>query len=137
MRTRRAFSLLEIILALAILAGAVAVLGQLNRNGMESARLARDLTQAQLRCESKLAEIAAGLEAPESKQETSFDDEDDSTARGWLYSVEVNSAGQAGVLEVRVTVRQDPDVFSRPVQYTLVRWMLDPESVESTEEDDS
>ena len=57
----RAFSLLEVILALAILAGAVAVFSELSRGALENAGTARDLARAELLCESKLAEIAAGL----------------------------------------------------------------------------
>jgi general secretion pathway protein I len=55
------FSLLEVILALAILTGAVAVLGEIVRLGIRNAQVARDTTQAQLLCESKLAEITAGI----------------------------------------------------------------------------
>ena len=126
--TRRAFSLLEVILALAILAGAVAVLGQLTRGGLENARLARDQTLAQLFCESKLAEIAAGLAPLESQQGTPFEDSDDPAVLDWTFTVEVNPAAQTGLLEVRVTVSQDASLQSQPVEYTLVRWIRDPEA---------
>lgn len=126
---RRAFSLLEIILALAILAGAVAVFGQLGRSGLENARLARDLTMAQLYCESKMAEIAAGLAPVESQQGVPFEESED-PADDWTYTVEVNPAAQDGMLEVRVTVAQDPAIESKPVEYSLVRWMADPEATD-------
>ncbi len=58
------FSLLEVVLALAILVGAIAVTGELVRLGTLSAASARDLTQAQLICESKLAEITSGITPP-------------------------------------------------------------------------
>ena len=64
-RTTRGFSLLEVILALGILVGAMAVLGELARHGLDSARIARDSAMAQLLCESKLSEITAGLIRPE------------------------------------------------------------------------
>ncbi|NUQ64425.1 MAG: type II secretion system minor pseudopilin GspI [Pirellulales bacterium] len=127
-RARQAFSLLEIILALAILAGAVAVLGQLSNAGFENARLARDLTLAQLYCESKMAEIVAGLSPVEAQQGVPFEDTEDPAALEWTYTVEVNPAAQDGLLEVRVTVSQDPAVHAKPVEYSLVRWMADPEA---------
>src|SRR5687767_7391349 len=55
--SRAAFSLLEVILALTILVGAIVVLGELVRLGTMTAAGARDLTQAQLLCESKMSEI--------------------------------------------------------------------------------
>ncbi len=129
---RQAFSLLEVILALAILAGAVAVLGQLGRSGLENARLARDLTLAQLYCESKMAEIAAGLSPVDAQEGVPFEDTDEPAA-DWTYTVEVNPTGQDGLLEVRVIVSQDPAVEIRPVEYSLVRWMADPEATNATE----
>jgi len=134
-RYRRAFSLLEIILALAILAGAVAVLGQLSRDGLENARLARDLTQAQLYCESKMAEIAAGLVSPTSVSDTPVEDGSDEAIEGWLCSIEVSSASQSGLLSVRVTVHQDPSIHASPVDYSLMRWILDPNTTSSSTTD--
>jgi hypothetical protein len=58
-------SLLEVILAIAILGGSLAVIGQLINIGARNAISARDLTTAQLYCESKLAEVSAGIELPE------------------------------------------------------------------------
>ncbi len=129
---RRAFSLLEIVLALAILAGAVAALSQLNRSGLDSAQLARDSTRAQLYCESKMAEIAAGLVPAESQSSAPLEDEDETTVPDWLCTVEVNPASQSGLIEVCITVSQDPNVFARPVDYTLTRWIVDPSTTASS-----
>ena len=54
------FSLLEIVLALAILAGTLAALGEVMRSASQSAALASDETQAQLLAESVMAELLAG-----------------------------------------------------------------------------
>jgi len=131
--SRRGFSLLEVILALAILGGAIAVLGELSRLGMRNAQYARDVTQAQLLCESKLAEITAGLSPLESEQGTPFETADETAASDWLYSVDVTPIDEDGLLEVRVTVTQDLPTEKRPVEFSLVRWMVDPE-IESSEE---
>ena len=55
------FTLLEVILALAILAGALTVLGELARRSLHNAEVSRATSEAQLLCESKLAEMAAGV----------------------------------------------------------------------------
>ena len=124
---RDGFSLLEIILALAILCGAMTVLGELSRLGMRNAEYARDVTQAQLLCECKLAEITAGLTLPEPAQDVRFEPQDEETEAEseWLYSVEVNSVGEEGLVEVRVTVTKDMPAEKRPAQFSLVRWLVD------------
>jgi type II secretion system protein I len=132
-RGRRGLTLLEIILALAILAGAVAVLSQLSRGGLENARVARDLTRAELLCESKLAEVAAGLVTLES-QEGIFESDVDPQASDWIYTIEVGPAAQTGLVEVRVTVSKDPAVDRDPVEFTLTRWMADPATESATTE---
>jgi general secretion pathway protein I len=129
---RRAFSLLEIILSLAILAGAVAVLSEVASNGLRQARIARDLSHAQLLCESKLAEIAAGLVPAETQAESHFTEEEDSAAADWFYSIDVASAGETDLLSVRVTVRHQRNEQRSPVEFSLVQWMVDPELEMST-----
>jgi type II secretion system protein I len=121
----RGFSLFEVILSLGILAGAIAVLGELARLGAENARLARDLTLAHMLCESRLAEIAAGLVAPEASdgEVLSTADLDD---QEWLCSVEVTSMDTEKMLQVKVTVLQNLPDANNPVQCSLTRWMPDP-----------
>ncbi len=126
-RTRRAFSLLEVILALAILTGAIAVLGELARQGVENARQVRDLSQAQLLCESVLAEVAAGLISAEAVQGVAMETDDPDHL--WLYDIEVQTVDEEGLLALRVTVRQDTTTDSRPVACSLVRWLIDPEAI--------
>jgi type II secretory pathway pseudopilin PulG len=121
-RTARAgFSLLEVVLALTILVGAIAVLGELVRLGTTNAGNARDLTQAQLLCESKMAEISAGLLVPEVVQGApcEYDPE-------WLYSIDIQPTDMPGLVALRVTVFQDLPLNQRPAEFSLVRWMQDP-----------
>jgi prepilin-type N-terminal cleavage/methylation domain-containing protein len=119
---RRGLSLLEVMLALAILGGSLAVLGQLVRIGARSAAVARDSTTAQLLAESKMAEIASGIILPE----TVFQEPADETGE-WLCSVETQSIDQEGLLAVRVLVEQDPAYTTQPVTFLLTRWIVDPQ----------
>jgi len=125
-RSRSGFSLLEVILALAILTGAIAVLGELARQGVENARRVRDLSQAQLLCESMMSQITSGLVAPEAMQATALETDDPDHL--WLCTVEVDTVDEEGLLSVRVTVSQDTSTDSRPVSCSLTRWVIDPES---------
>jgi type II secretion system protein I len=125
---RTGFSLLEVILALAILGGAVAVLGEIARVGIENAELARDTTHGQLLCQSKLAEIVSGVEPLEaiSGVPLGTTSETDITQPDWYYTVDVTPLDDEGLTEVRVTVAKDRPDGKRPVEVTLVRWMIDP-----------
>jgi general secretion pathway protein I len=131
--SRAAFSLLEVILALAILAGAIAVIGEAARQAMRNAAAARDLSHAQLLCESKMAEITAGLVQPEPVQNAAIVPLTDQEESGWLYSVEVSPTDQEGLLLLRVTVTPDQPPESHPVQFAIVRWMIDPNYVSATQ----
>jgi len=129
---RRGFSLLEVILALTILAGALAVLGEVARQGMESARIARDLTYAQCICDSLMAELASGLIYPEIVDQAPVDEIADPGQQGWVYSMDVESTEIDGLLAVRITVSQALPPEKRPVQCSLVRWIQDPDVTLST-----
>jgi prepilin-type N-terminal cleavage/methylation domain-containing protein len=123
---RQGFSLLEVILALAILGGAIAVLGELARQGLENTRLARDTACAQLLCESKLAELLSGMEYPEPVQQAPLTSGDVPSQFPWVYSIELVPTAQDGLVAVWVTVTQELPSERHPAQCTLVRWILDP-----------
>jgi prepilin-type N-terminal cleavage/methylation domain-containing protein len=118
------FSLLEVILALSILAGAIVVLGELVRLGTLNAASARDLTQAQLLCETKLAEVMSGLMLPEIVQSVPCE-----TDAGFLYSIDVQPLDMPGLLVLTVTVTQNVPATHHPAQFTLVRWIQDPATI--------
>jgi len=122
-----------VILALAILCGAVATLGELSRLGMRSAERARDVTQAQLLCESKMAEITAGLASAESDEDVPLSESEDETETEWLYSVEATPLDQQGLMEIRVTVTKNLPAEQHPAESSLVRWMVDESAVSSEE----
>ncbi len=119
--TGRAFTLLEVILALAILSGALAVLGELLRLGLRNAKQARDLTRATVLCESKLAEVMAGLLLPQPVANSVCE-----TDANWVYSIEFQNIDQQGTISVRVTVAPAESTEANPTTCSLVRWMQDP-----------
>jgi type II secretion system protein I len=135
-RAESGFSLLEVILALAILTGALVLLGEFARLGAENAGMAQNLSQAQLICESKLAEIVSGETQPESDSgspEPPTGDDDDMSQ--WNYTVDVEPVANQSVqnlLAVTVTVTQDLPKESHPVSCVLTRWITDPNATYTT-----
>ena len=129
----RGFTLLEVILSLAILTGAIAVLGELARIGLDNSDYTYKLTKAQLLCEGKMAEITSGIELPYPVTGVSFESEMNERAASmidpdepaWLYSIDSDLIDEDGLLQITVTVYQDLPEEKRPVNCSLVLWMID------------
>lgn len=128
-RTCRGLSLMEVVLAIAILGVAISVIGELVRLGSRCAAQARDLTTAQMYCESKMAEIAAGADIAQPVSSTPIDTEGE-----WMYSVEIAAIQQEGLVSITVTVEQNRDPADRPVRFSIQRWIQDPGVDYSAEE---
>lgn len=122
--TRAGLSLLEVMLALAILGGALAAIGELMRIGARNAELARDQTTAQLICESTMAEVQLGFLPMQSAGPLAVNDLQ--YQQEWLYTMTVTPIDQQGLTSVWVRIEQNPEVFSRPVSFAATRWMIDP-----------
>lgn len=130
---RSGLSLLEVMLALAILGGALAAIGELMRIGARNAEIARDLTTAQLLCESTVAELQLGFLPIQSVGPMPVTDLQYQTE--WMYTITVQPIDQEGLTSVVVRIEQTPEYFSRPVSFTVTRWMIDP--LVATETDES
>lgn len=130
---RRGFSLLEVLLSLAILGTCLAAIGTLVRLGSRGAVEARELTTAQLLCEAKVAEISTGILPPDPGGPWQFDLPEHAD---WVYYVDQQPLPQPGLIAIMVTVTQQspPGAMQRlrPLEFSLVRWMQDP-ALELTE----
>ena len=130
-RSRPGFTLLEVLLALAILVGSLATIGVLIDQGLKSAHRTAAISKAQLYCESKLAEISSGimLPAPVTGAPLDIDPE-------WTYSVVVTPDSlDPALVSVRVTVAELVAPPLRPVEFSLVRWVTDPTAATTTSTD--
>ena len=124
---RNAFSLLEILLALAILGGSLAVLSQIVGTGIDSANSARDLALARLICQAKLTETLMSSATPVTVPSTPTAAPDSSSNTPFHYAINVAPASLAGMLVIRVSVAaQDIDGGPPLAAYSLTRWMIDP-----------
>jgi Tfp pilus assembly protein PilV len=127
--TRRGVSLLEVLIATAMLFGAVVVLAELAQIGRRHAESAGERVAAQELCRQKLSEILLGL-LPVSAASGPIEE-----AQGWVYQVEVEPLQDFAELDdlvrVRVTVEQDPQAPEMARRRTgrtfqLTRWMRVP-----------
>ncbi|MDR0703593.1 MAG: hypothetical protein LBF88_01245 [Planctomycetaceae bacterium] len=145
--TRRGITILEVLLALLILGGAVAVLGEFSRNAFRNAKASRDMTQAELLAESILAKVRIGIIDMESATDVPITNaanlndtiaDTNAVSDGslsdvlWLYTLEVTDLDDYGLVSLSVTVRQNLPEEQRPVACCLVRWFaLEPETEET------
>ncbi len=141
-RWRRGFSLLEILLALAILGGSLAVLGQIAQTGADAAREARAMSLARILCQAKLSEVLLNAtlgQTPTTIIDAAAEPFDSQATADFVYSIEVVPAPLDGLLAIRVSVQvADPDGGTALATYQLTRWMIDPalglEQLEAEEE---
>lgn len=126
---RGGFSLLEMLLSLAILGGSLAVLSQVADTGVDAAREARDLAIAQIICQSKLSEVLLNSTlgtTPQSIVDAPVDPIDSQSLTTFSYSVDVQPAGLEGMLVIRVLVSAKDGNENLIANYSLDRWMIDP-----------
>jgi hypothetical protein len=123
---RPGLSLLEVVLALAILILAVAAINQLVDIGTDRGIDARAYTRGARLAQGKMAEVEAGVVSVSSESEGSFEGED----AGWTFKVLPEAAGPPNLYTV--TVRVTRDIRGRPVEVTLTQMIFDPTMLGST-----
>lgn len=126
-----AFTLIEVVLSLAILAGAVAVLGEIMSIAGRSAADAQAETRAQLLACSLMDEMVTGVLEPTEQTQVALEVDD---IAPWVYSVSFGATDIEGLMAVELVVEQDLEKKFNPVRYRLVRWL--PSVTEAAEEDE-
>jgi type II secretion system protein I len=123
---RTGLSLLEVVLALAILGAAGAMLAQSMQVATDAGMQARDQALAELLAESKLSEVIAGAYPP--NQNTDWMPIETVVEPGrWHFKIVSQPTLTDGMLGVQVWVTDDPQMQKvRPLQVMLTRWMIDP-----------
>lgn len=128
------FSLLEIILALAILAGSLAALGEVMRLAGQNAVLAEGEMQAQILTSSLMDELASGAKQLSPVSQASLISDANPP---WVYSIDVQNTQYDQLVAVRVLVEQQLDQRLQPAKFELVRWMPNPNYVPPETGDDT
>jgi general secretion pathway protein I len=119
---RRGLTLFEVVLALAIFLAALAALSQLTTNGVRAAMRARLQTQAIIRCESKLAEVIAGVEAFDPVASQRFVDDP-----RWIWSLSITPTEHPDLIDLEVTVAYTASDIPATSSYSLIRRVRDPQ----------
>jgi type II secretion system protein I len=117
------FSLLEVILSLAILAGSLAALGEVMRQGDRNASLSSDETQAQIVASSIMDELIAGYRPLTATDQDIYDP---TIEPPWLYSIAIENTQYAELVAVRVLVERQMEPQQQPPKFELVRWLMNP-----------
>ena len=115
---RSGLSLLEVMLALAILGVSIAAVGELIRIGSISSQRARKSTVAQMLAESRMAELAAGIIPPDPVADMPFE-----YYEGWTYTIERLELDQEGLVALQLTVQEVTNNAATAESFSLTRWV--------------
>lgn len=125
-KLRKGLSLLEVMLTLAILGVAVAILSQAMNLAADNGIRAKELMSAQLAGESKMAEIVAGAVPMSTGAWTPI--VASGSSKSWYFQVTIVPAEQPNMKGVQVAITDSPNgELRKPIDYKLVRWIIDPE----------
>jgi prepilin-type N-terminal cleavage/methylation domain-containing protein len=126
--TRRGgFSLLEVMVALAIFLIGLVGIGQLITMSGDRALEVQQQSQATRLCQSKMAEVVSGVISLTSQAETPFDEDPD-----WNWSIDAEQQGDAANLwTVKITVTP-ANKTGRKMETSLTQFVFDPAQRGST-----
>lgn len=131
---KQGFTLIEVILALTILAVSLALLGQLVGLGFQNAQQAQGLTEAQMIAETIMEEIALGLLPPDPVTDMNVTMTSDLSTltveqdTPWVYSINWEPAPVDGLIMVAIQVRRaGAQSAAENDSFQIVRWMRDPD----------
>ncbi|MCH9655449.1 MAG: hypothetical protein K0U86_08235 [Planctomycetes bacterium] len=121
-QSRSGITLLEVLISLSIFLGALAAISQLISIGSRAALQAQLRTQAIIKCQSKLAEVLAGVQPMESVSLIAFEDDDEN----WKWSLDVEPGDYENLLKLMVTVQYAGETETIFSSYQLTRQVRDP-----------
>lgn len=128
------FTLLEVILALAILGLAMATLGHAVRMSHQQAERGALETEATMVAESVLAELLSGLRpltavTGEPYSDVALPNQPVQTPK-WKVSIEVGAGPIDGMIQVKVLVTPAEELLAGLAPVEIVRWAPDPSLAE-------
>lgn len=121
-KNRSGLTLLEVLISLSIFLGALAAISQLIGIGSRAALQAQLRTQAMIKCQSKLAEVLAGVQPMESVSLAAIDDDNEN----WKWSLNVEPGTYETLLKLTVSVQYSGASETVGTSYQLTRQVRDP-----------
>ena len=118
---RKGLSLLEVVLGMAIMGAAMAIIGNMVGVSTRSAGETRWQSQAQILCDTVMAEVTAGALPLEGVNQSVFPDRPE-----WMHTIQIQDSELTGLLQVDVIVQPTEDQ-SLLDPYQLTRLMPDPD----------
>ena len=126
MPARRALSLLEVILALAILGVACTFMAQAMRLATDNAMAAQRQAQAELAAESVLSQVVAGI-IPMEPSSAWVPVGTSSSTSNWSYMIGQVNCEVENMVGVQIMVKDMSNQdTTTPADLSVIRWMIDP-----------
>lgn len=122
-RRRPGLSLLEVVVALAILLFSVVAIGQLISIGSDRALDVQIQAQGSMLCQRKLAEVMVGAEPLATAGYASFPDGEDLS--DWQWKLDANPGTANGIWNVQVAVKYE-GANNRTIEIQMGQMILDP-----------
>lgn len=124
------FTLLEVILAIAVLAIALTTILEVMRNAYRNADAAAVESEALIYAESLLAELATGIRPATAVQGAPLD-LGDGREDEWQYSISIEPTMQDEIVLARVLVESVRKDMEKAPKVEIAQWFLNPELVPS------
>lgn len=118
--TQGGFSLLEIIVSLAILTFVLTTVGQIIYSGSQAATKTQLASKAMVRAQTVMAEVVAGIHPKQSLSDATFENDDDPA---WTWSLNVTAGVLPDLLRLDVTVNHNDANGVLDESFTLTRWV--------------
>ena len=119
---RHGLSLLEVVMAIAIMGIAMMIISNLVSLGTRAAGMTKWRSEAQILCNTKMAELSAGVLPLETVSTASISENPE-----WAYSVQVQSSDLTGLLLVQVSVAPVNMSIDKFEPFLLTRLIPDPD----------
>lgn len=124
-RSRRGLSLLEVVLALTILAMSAGILASITSNAVDNGMMGHRLATAQILAESKMAEVVTG--AIPIQGGTGWTMITDPVPSGtWYYQIETMTTGNQDMIGIRLAITDEIAMANNAELFFVARWMIDP-----------
>lgn len=124
-RRRRGLSLLEVVLALTILAMSAGILASITSNAVDNGMMGHRLATAQILAESKMAEVVTG--AIPIQGGTGWTLITDPVPSGtWYYQIETTTTGNQDMIGFRLAITDEIAMANNAELFFVARWMIDP-----------